>query len=75
MALDEVIAALSKKGLVRKEKIGLDQVEKLLVRAHKDLKSAKANLKIDEEIVYAYAYLAMLRTARALMFLEGLSSR
>lgn len=58
-------------GFIKKESIGFDQVEKQLVRAKKDLKVAEANLDIDTEASYNYAYLAMLRTARALMFSFG----
>jgi uncharacterized protein (UPF0332 family) len=43
----------------------------LIKRARKDLVAAEANLAIDEEVTYNYAYLAMLRTGRALMFAEG----
>jgi len=46
-------------------------VEKQLVRARKDLKVAEMNLDIDTEVSYNYAYLTMLRTARALMFSCG----
>jgi uncharacterized protein (UPF0332 family) len=55
------------RGLIKEEKIGFDQVVKHLSRARKDLKVAEANLKIDTEAAYNYAYLAMLRTGRALM--------
>lgn len=58
-------------GLIKEEKIGLDQVVKHINRAEKDLKVAKANLKIDTEASYNYAYLAMLRAGRALMFSTG----
>ena len=38
------------KGLLRKQTADLRAVEKLILRAHKDLKTAKANLDIDEGI-------------------------
>ncbi len=59
------------KGLIREEKIGFDQVIQHINRARKDLKVAEANLKIDTEAAYNYAYLAMLRVGRALMFSCG----
>lgn len=59
------------KGLVKKEEIGFDQVIKHMNRATKDLKVAKANLKIDTEAAYNYAYLAMLRVGRSLMLSCG----
>ncbi len=58
-------------GLIKKQAINFDQITKLLTRAKKDLKTAHANLKIDEEAVYTFAYLAMLRSGRALLFLKG----
>jgi uncharacterized protein (UPF0332 family) len=71
MSLDDIITGLVDKKLIKKEKTRLDQVSKLLQRANKDLTAAEANLKIDEEVAYNCAYLAMLRTGRALMFAEG----
>lgn len=56
-------------GLIKKEEIGFDQIIKHIDRANVDLKVARRNLKIDTEAAYNYAYLAMLRTGRALMFL------
>ena len=48
-----------------------EQAKNLLTRSFRDLKTAKANLEIDEEAAYTFAYLAMLRSGRALMFLKG----
>lgn len=59
------------KGLLKKEKSSLSAVEKNILRSEKDLKTAKANLKIDEGIAYTVAYLAMLRAGRAFMLLKG----
>lgn len=60
-----------RKGLVKKEQIGFDQVLRHIIRAEKDLIVSNANLKIDAEAAYNYAYLAMLRSGRALMFSYG----
>lgn len=65
------IKEYKQKGLIREEKIGFDQVITHINRARKDLKVAEANLKIDTEAAYNYAYLAMLRVGRALMFSYG----
>jgi uncharacterized protein (UPF0332 family) len=48
-----------------------EQAKKLLLRSFRDLKTAQANLEIDEEAAYTFAYLAMLRSGRALLFLKG----
>lgn len=58
-------------GLLRQEKIGFDQIEKLLKRACKDLESAKLLLSTDESGAYRFAYDAMLHTGRALIFSYG----
>jgi uncharacterized protein (UPF0332 family) len=59
------------KGLLRRQKSDLRAFEKLILRAHKDLKTANANLDIDEGIAYTVAYLAMLHAARAFILLKG----
>ena len=59
------------KGLIKKQKSDFRSAKKLILRAKKDIKTARANLEIDEGIAYTVAYLAMLRAGRALMFLKG----
>ncbi|MFH1777567.1 MAG: HEPN domain-containing protein [Candidatus Omnitrophota bacterium] len=59
------------KGLLKEQKSNFITVEKLILRANKDLKTAEANLSIDEGIAYAVAYLGMLRAGRAFMLLKG----
>src|SRR3989338_307535 len=71
MAYKEFIKEYLDKGLLKEQKPSLKAVEKLILRAHKDLKTAEANLDIDEGIAYSVAYLAMLRSGRALMLLKG----
>jgi len=66
-----LINNLKSQGLIKEENIGFDQVSKHVIRAHKDLKVARANLSIDSEAAYNYSYLAMLRMGRALMFSFG----
>lgn len=67
---------LVKKGLLRKEKIGFDQIIKVLERAYQNIKSAKILLKEDdEEGCFQFAYQAMLLAGRALVFSYGLRPR
>lgn|GEM_PF-5124738 len=40
---------LVKQRLLKKEKIGFDQIDGLIIRAAKDLKSAKILIRTDEE--------------------------
>ena len=62
MIYDDFVNEYLTKGLIQKQKISITDVERLLVRSTKDLKTAKANLEIDEGIAYSVAYLAMLRS-------------
>jgi len=67
----KLIGDLENRGFIAKEEIGFDQIIKHINRASQDLKVSDANLKIDNEAAYNYAYLAMLRTGRALIFSFG----
>ncbi|MDD5009643.1 MAG: hypothetical protein PHU49_05925 [Syntrophorhabdaceae bacterium] len=71
MTYDKLVSEYLFRGLIQKQKSSIADVEKLLARSTKDLKTAKANLKIDEGIAYSVAYLAMLRAGRAYMLLRG----
>jgi len=71
MTYEKFLEESLSKGFLRKQKADLRAVERLILRAHKDLKTAKANLDIDEGIAYTVAYLAMLHTARAFILLKG----
>ncbi len=66
--MKDFIESYKQKGLIKEEEIGFDQVVKHLERAKKDLRVAEVSLEIDTEVSYSYAYLAMLRSGRALMF-------
>lgn len=61
-------------GLIKKQKVDFSHIEALLLRAQKDIVAAKANLEIDEEVTYNYAYLAMLRCGRSIVFMKGYRS-
>ena len=71
MSLNNYLNQLVEKSFLRPEKIGLDQINALLVTAHQNLIAAKKNLAIDEETCYTMAYKSMLKIARALLFLQG----
>ncbi len=67
---------LVKKGLLKQEQIGFDQINKVLSRAYRNIKSAKILLKDDdEEGSFGLAYEAMLLAGRALVFSYGLRPR
>lgn len=72
MTYDEFVKEYLSKGLLKRQKTDHLAIEKLILRADKDLKTAKANLSIDEGVAYTVAYLAMLHAGRAAMLLKGL---
>lgn len=69
--LENYLKRLESAGLLRRESIGIDQVRALLMSASKNIVASEKNLSIDEEACYALAYNAMLKAARALVFLQG----
>lgn len=71
MPYNNLLHELLNKGLIKKQEPDFAQMKNHLNRAKKDLIVAKHNLKFDEEVSYNYAYLAMLRCGRTLMFLNG----
>jgi uncharacterized protein (UPF0332 family) len=66
---------LEAQGHIEKAKFSVGQIESNLNRAQRDLRTAKANLKIDEEWAYTIAYHAMLRAGRAFIFACGYRPR
>lgn len=71
MNYENFINSYLQKGYIKKQKRNFDAVEKMIKRSYKDLKTAKANLDIDEGISFTIAYAAMLHAGRALMQLNG----
>lgn len=66
---------LSSHGLLEKVAVSKKQVTSNVIRAKKDLITAKATITIDEEWAYTIAYHAMLRAGRALMLPRDSSQR
>ena len=71
MTYENFLEEFLSKGLLRKQIPDLQSVQRLVLRAYKELRTAKANLEIDEGIAYTVAYLAMLHAARAFMLMRG----
>jgi len=71
-SLEKYLKNLESKGFIKKERIGIDQVKALLTSASKNITASEKNLSIDEEACYTLAYNAMLKLARALVFLQGI---
>jgi uncharacterized protein (UPF0332 family) len=72
MISDDYLNNLINNGLLKREGAGFDQIKALLSGSAKNLSAAEKILAIDEETCYAMAYTAMLKAARALLFLNGL---
>lgn len=65
-----------KKGLLKEDKIGFDQINKVIEKSYKNLRAAKILLDHDdEETAFKLAYEAMLLAGRALVFSYGLRPR
>jgi len=65
-----------KKGLLIKEKVGFDQINKVIEKAFRNLEIAKTLLKEGyEDGSFRFAYEAMLLTGRALVFSFGFRPR
>jgi len=65
-----------KKGLIEEKNIGFDQINKLLERAFRNIKSARTLIKDDDkEGAFRFAYEAMLLAGRALVFSYGFRPR
>jgi len=62
---------LESQGLIEKVRFNDKQIVSNIMRARKDLITAKANIEIDEEWAYTISYHAMLRAGRAFMFSIG----
>lgn len=71
MPSDDPLRKLVEGGFLKEHRKDPVQAKKLLIRSFRDLKTARANLEIDGEAAYTFAYLAMLRSGRALMILKG----
>jgi len=71
MISDGFLAEYEEKKLIKREKIGVDQIEKLIKSAEKALKVSEELLSIDEGHAYETAYTAMLHAARAFVFVKG----
>jgi len=71
MTCKEFLSAYVDKKLIKPEKIGFDQIDKVIARAEKDLRVAEKLLSIDEDHAYEAAYTAMLHAGRAFVFIKG----
>lgn len=74
MAYKDTVKIMLNKGFIKKQKVDFSHIEALLLRARKDIVAAEANLEIDEEVTYNYAYLATLRCGRSIVFTKGYRS-
>jgi len=71
MKIDKEISRMEKEGKLRKQKAGHPQIEGLLREAVRDIEEARKILKLAERAPYIMAYMAMLKTGRALLLQMG----
>lgn len=71
MTSKEFLNEYLEKKLIKPEKTGFDQVEKVIKSAEKGLKVAEKLISIDEGHAYETAYTAMLHAGRAFLFVKG----
>jgi len=71
MTSEDFLAEYIEKKLIKPEKIGFDQIEKIIKNAEKDLNVSEKLLSIDEGHAYEVAYTAMLHAGRAFVFIKG----
>lgn len=71
MDYDTFVNNLLEERLIKKQRVGFIQIEKTLIRAKKDLNTAKIIIETDEAMAYTAAYDAMLRAGRAFIFMKG----
>lgn len=71
MTSNEFLKEYVTKNLIKAEKIGADQIEKVIKSAAKNLMVSEKLLSIDEGHAYETAYEAMLHAARAFVFVKG----
>jgi len=69
--LENYLNSLERKEFLRRENIGNDQIKALLLSASKNIAASEKNISIDEEACYTLAYTAMIKIARAVIFLHG----
>ena len=71
MISDDFLNEYLEKKLIKVEKIGFDQIEKVIKCAERDLEVSEKLLSIDEGHAYETAYTAMLHAGRAFLFVKG----
>lgn len=70
--MSDLIEDLKREGKLRVQKVGFIQIEGLLKDAVSDICEAKKILEISEKGTFLFAYQAMLKAGRALLFLREL---
>src|SRR3989338_9879249 len=69
--MTDLIKLYQDKGQLEKFKIDRAQIAKHIQAAYQDLKEANTTFKVSDKPAYLFAYTAMLKIGRALLFLKG----
>jgi len=71
MNLKDYLEKLAQDGLLKRQKVDIEDSKALVKIAFKNLSAAEKILKIDEEAAYISAYNAMMKLGRVLVYLNG----
>src|SRR3989338_1320150 len=71
----DIIQRLKDERRIEFFKIERDQVKKHAAAAFQDLKEAKTTFPVSDKAAYLFAYTAMLKMGRALLFLKGFRTK
>ena len=69
--MNDFLSALEKQGKLRRQKVGVTQIEGMLKEAIKDLQEANLIKDLADRATYILAYMAMLKAGRSLLLLHG----
>lgn len=69
--MTDLIKKFKDKGQLETFKMEQDQLIKHVQSAYQDLKEAKITFQVSDKAAYLFAYTAMLKIGRALLFLKG----
>ncbi|MEK6715617.1 MAG: hypothetical protein AABY43_06195 [Candidatus Omnitrophota bacterium] len=71
MTYSRFIEEYLSKGLIKRQRVGLDQINKLIQQSRQELNDGIKILGISPKVSYTCVYNAMLYAARAMMLLNG----
>lgn len=71
MPFNDFIEKYKNQNFIKEQKSDFQGIEKIITRAHEEIRIAQANVSIDEGTAFTIAYTSMLHAGRALMLAKG----